>query len=716
MLAGPMLPPTPVRALATATLAAVVLVGGGGPTVAGVEAIPHEGGGVLPDRTHGAIVGDVDGDGVRELVRLVPWSSSRGLLAVEIVTTEGDEPATWGQWLVERAATPDDHVAGNNPDESERLPLSTSEPARLIAWRDGDGERVLLATMQGEPGSAAIERSCCLTLWWVGTDVNGATQLRYIQNTAASAAWIVAADMNADGTDELAVVETPNPTVPNASEVMVLRWNGRDFERLRGEAREGLISGPLTVFGDSDGLPGEEVGYVAQPASPGATTPTLHRFGLVDGALRIERTELPASGGVVPIAGPDGGRLALISPGGVDLLHWPAAARDATVQASSGRGGEPLGVLGTGATARLLVLRDGAVQLLDGSLRSRLDLSGGPSAGRFAATSLPPYHGELHGGDEAGATAMVFGGRLLLAPEASSDPATFRDIAVLAGKTPIGLFGDALAWAAVGDGQALPADRRGGGLLGGSSTRAGEVAIVPADALFSPEIDGGLLQPHIVGGVLDGSQPAGPTIVTRGEVRARLAAPPDSVLQVTSRDGEPSEGAMAGGGTADVVLIPPLESGDNETFTVRLLVSTPAGHGYGATWQARVLRQPPALHASVPFAPLAFSVPVSGRTAAGAQVVIDGSPVEVAADGSFSAEVGAGLLPRSVRVAATDPVGNTNEIMLEVVAILDYRQLPWVPLVVVLTLFAGIVLYLRAPRPSSTGAQHPDDGVLEDIQ
>ena len=715
MLAGPMALPTSARVLVAATFAAAVLVGGGGPSVAGVEAIPAEGGALLPDRTHGAIVGDVDGDGVRELVRLVPWNNSPGLLAAEVVTMEGHEPATRGQWLVERAAATDDHVAGNNPDESERLPLSTSEPARLIAWRDGDGERILLGTMQGDPGSAAIERSCCLTLWWVVTDVNGTTQLRYIQNTMASAAWIVAADMDADGTDELVVVETPNPTVPNASEVMVLRWNGRDFDRLRGEARAGLISGPLTVFGDSDGLPGEEAGYVAQPASPGATMPTLHRFGLVEGALRIERTELPASGSVMPVAGPRGGRLALVSPGGVDLLRWPAGATRAAVQATSARGGEPLGVLGSGASTRLLVLRGGAVELLDASLRSRLVLSGGARASRFAGSSLPPYLGELHGGDEAGATAMVFGGRLILAPDAPSNPATFRDIAVLAGKTPIGLFGDAQAWAAVGDGPALPAERRGGGLLVGSSARAGEVAIVPADALLSPEIDGGLLRPDITGGALDGSQPAGPTIVTRGEVRARLAAPPGSVLQVTSRNGERTEGAMSGG-TADVVLIPAVEATENETFTVRLLVSTPAGHGYGAVWQARVLHQPPQLRASAPFASLAFSVPISGQTATGAQVVVDGSPVAVAPDGSFLAEVGAGLLPRSVRVAATDRVGNTNEIVVEVVALLDYRQLPWVPVVVVLTLMAGAVLYLRAPRPAAVGAQHPDEGVLEDIQ
>jgi hypothetical protein len=54
--------------------------------------------------------------------------------------------------------------------------------------------------------------------------------------------------------------------------------------------------------------------------------------------------------------------------------------------------------------------------------------------------------------------------------------------------------------------------------------------------------------------------------------------------------------------------------------------------------------------------------------------------------------------------------------VVEVVALLDYRQLPWVPFVVALTLAAGAILYLRVPRPTSTGSAHPDEGVLEDIQ
>jgi hypothetical protein len=710
-----MAPPAPPRLLAAACAAVVgvsVLAVGG---AAAVESIPREGGGILPSQTYAAIVADVDGDGTRELVRLVPWDANPGQLAVEIVAMQGDVPSLRGQWLAERAASVEDYTAGNNPGQEPLLPLSTSDPARLIAWRDGERERVILATMQGDPGSAAIERSCCLTLSWVTFDESGATQVTFIQNTAASGAWIVAADMDADGTDELAVVETPNPAVPNASEIMILRWNGRDFDRMRATAREGLITGPLTVLGDSDGIPGDEVGYVAMPGSFDGVDPTLHRFALVDGRVRVDRTVLPANGTIVPIRGPRGGRLALVSGTGVQLFRWPARAETATLQVTSQRGGEALGVLGAGRSARLLIMRGGAVDLLDVGLSSRQGLPGGEAAAWFAASSLRPYHGELPGGDDLGAAALLFGGRLVLAPEAPSNQAAFREVAVLAGKTPIGLFGDALGWAAVGAGPELPAQRRGGGLVIGASARAAEVAIVPADALLSPEEDGGLVAPSITGGLVDGSQPARPIMLTAGEIRSRIAAPPGSVIQVTSRT-ETTSSTAGPDGAAEVVLVAERETDENETFTVRLLVSTPAGHGYGAIWEARVLRQPPPLRASAPFASLGFSVSLSGRTAPTATLEVDGSPVPVGADGTFAVAVDGGLFPRPVRLVATDHVGNTREVVLEVVAPLDYRQLPWVPLVVALTVAVAAILYLRVPRPAATGSKHPDEGVLEDIQ
>jgi hypothetical protein len=54
--------------------------------------------------------------------------------------------------------------------------------------------------------------------------------------------------------------------------------------------------------------------------------------------------------------------------------------------------------------------------------------------------------------------------------------------------------------------------------------------------------------------------------------------------------------------------------------------------------------------------------------------------------------------------------------MVSVVAPADYRRLPWIPIVVGLTLLAGGFLLLRVPRARAQVAQEPgDDARLEEI-
>ena len=76
----------------------------------------------------------------------------------------------------------------------------------------------------------------------------------------------------------------------------------------------------------------------------------------------------------------------------------------------------------------------------------------------------------------------------------------------------------------------------------------------------------------------------------------------------------------------------------------------------------------------------------------------------------------AGLWPRDVHIEATDPLGNRNATTISVVALVDYRQLPWIPIVALLTILAGMVLYLRVPhvRPATTSGPMTD-ATLEDL-
>ncbi len=131
----------------------------------------------------------------------------------------------------------------------------------------------------------------------------------------------------------------------------------------------------------------------------------------------------------------------------------------------------------------------------------------------------------------------------------------------------------------------------------------------------------------------------------------------------------------------------------------------------------RVLASPPALRAEAEPAPLSFDVTLTGRTAPGTAVTLDGTPVLVAPDGSFSHSVTAPPWPHSVRLEAVDPVGNRSVQLVSVVGLFDYRTLPWLPIIVVLTLVVGAILFLRAPRRDAglAGYDRIEAGALEEI-
>jgi hypothetical protein len=53
-----------------------------------------------------------------------------------------------------------------------------------------------------------------------------------------------------------------------------------------------------------------------------------------------------------------------------------------------------------------------------------------------------------------------------------------------------------------------------------------------------------------------------------------------------------------------------------------------------------------------------------------------------------------------------------------IVGLFDYRGLPWLPIVVLLTVGAGVALFLRTPRPLAdrAGYTRPEVGALEEIE
>lgn len=107
---------------------------------------------------------------------------------------------------------------------------------------------------------------------------------------------------------------------------------------------------------------------------------------------------------------------------------------------------------------------------------------------------------------------------------------------------------------------------------------------------------------------------------------------------------------------------------------------------------------------------------IAGRTdPAVVEVMVDDAPANVGSDGSFTARVPAALVPRRVTVTAVDQLGNTASRSVSVVAVLDYRQLPWVPITAALTLLVAGFLYLRAPR-SRPASRSAESGTLEELE
>lgn len=682
----------------------------------GVVAIPRgQTGDVLPGATVTAIVGDVDGDGIRELVRLRSRESNPAFLAVEVITVGSDgRLQVRGQAPLDRGAGVEEQIEGGpQPDENNRFPARIDEPARLLAWHLDGVERVLAVAI----GNLQAGPPCCLTIWQVVL-ADGATALRPLDGVGGSAERILSVDMDADGTDELVVA--------SAEAIAVLSWTGAGFE-LVDRSLWPASAGPLLALGESDGLPGDEAGSVLSSGT-GAGSVLLQRIALDPaGRLRTERADLPFNGVLAPLVGPRGGRLVIGSDfEGAAVLRWPAGAPTVEVEERSLRRGVPLATLGTADQARLLLLRDGVtLDVLGPDLRpNRLGIAGGVAAASFERTSALPYVGPLPGGLPDGEAALIFRGRMVTRVLADGGRPRLgqRVIASLPGVTPIGVFGPdgarmglavptSLLESAVG----FDATRDGGQLTHPAGPARG-ITLVAADSetVLSAEPDNGLLELPTQDAVVD-EQGSRRTILARGAFLAHVSAPVESRVLVRAGASR-SEQRIDDSGVASVT-VGPAEPESDAAFLASVSVLTPSGHGYHAEWDVHILANPPRVEVSVPLAPFSFAVPLTGRTDPGARVFIDGREVGVRPDGTFASQVQVGPFPRDVEVEATDAVGNVANRALSVVGFLDYRRLPWIPMVALLTILAGAVLYLRAPRPAPPTARPAgDDATFEEIE
>ena len=398
---------------------------------------------------------------------------------------------------------------------------------------------------------------------------------------------------------------------------------------------------------------------------------------------------------------------------------------------ASSRHGRPVGVIGSGQGTRVMLLRASppaldliAPDLSDASVEGVRPTD---AAKPFFSSTHPPYAGPWPGSGDA-PLAQVYGGTLIRATD-DGHPA-LAAMAVLPGMVPVGELGPAGAWTALAQRTSLPASATDVAAAGGALLANNLLILTIARSrdVLSPETGGGELRPSVEGALVDArtANAAVPGLLTATPAfDALLPAPIDSVAVVVIGSSENSHLLVrnpdrSGSQIAGPPFRIPVDSfagpGGNQAYNATLYVITPAGRGYTARWHVRLLRAPPKLDGQASFFSLSATATISGKTDPTATVTADGRSVHAGADGRYELNVPAGFVPRDVRVQARDPIGNVATITVTVAAPVDYRRLPWIPIMVVLTVSVGAILFLRAPKLASRpAARLAEEGTFDEI-
>ena len=700
--------------LAAAMLALLVA---SGPAVAppapmSVPSVPAEPGAImLPEApTYQAVAVDLDGDGAREVTRLI--GGPRGSILVEAWAQVG-ETSRWGR------VRPPVEVVPGRPSPGQGDVTFAGTPVRLLVRAVADGERLTLVR-QPRFAEPDLADECCLLLHDLVLADDG-MRLLPVADPARSVGALSAIDFDGDGIDELLATRSLPPLgdVSFPTEASVYRWNGASFDRPTVTTLPVGSGDTPFVLGDSDGIPGEEAGII-----PTVGPVSLHRVRLGEAdALLVEDSELFATDAVaVPIEEGRRGLAIFASPDNLTVLAWPAGEAP----------GEPLGravvpdaaLLGPvqlRGTPRLLVIQPLRHTLHVPSLPDLgvpgFTITRSPAAAAFESAAIEPFSGPLPGGGPDGEPAFIYAGSIIpsdvLPPDGSL--AGLSPLATLAGAEPVGLVGRERAWMAIRHAPLgrPPIDPSGGRLDPPLLQPGSGVSIAPLELVREGERDDGRLDPPVTAEVIDGR---GTLAVGTGGFSAAVEAPPGSRVYLAGADPSVLAGVriVPEAGRLDVAIVPPGDATPSGRMRLSLAVVTPAGHGYLAAWDVRLLTGPPRLDAAIS-TPVAAASVVEGRVAPFARLTIQGRPIEVAADGFFRAELDLPPWPTRVEVVAVDPLGNESLVALSGVGLFDYRGLPWIPISVALVGVVGVLLLLRVPR-SKPASRADDDAVLEEME
>jgi hypothetical protein len=533
---------------------------------------------------------------------------------------------------------------------------------------------------------------------------------------------MVVMDVEADGTDELLLMA---PADDGARHARLLRWSGERFTGAPVELPSGTGGGFNLIHGETNGIPGEEA--ILGPTEHGVYV----RLGAgSDGSPEVETSSVDPSGGFSWLLGAASGSLIAVS-NEIEVMEWPRGGSLSTTHSMDGSVVPNMNILANGDEAVLVDFGEAGfgtgtltdMTIYDLALEPLLTVAPSQAAARlwelpqrhFTGTrNLPhniyPYTGPLPGGLPDGRAAHFAHGTLVtLDPSGALDSIPASS---MVGMAPVGTAGIDGSWIALARDYYAPPDVAyffpGGG-------PAASIVLMPTNEVIAPESDEGRLAHRLRGAVLISDADGKDLLLAPpGGFEATIDGPPGSTVlavvdQSVVHDGRLDDGPLR------LQLGPRRERDGNQPFEAVIIMLTPSGHGYSVSWEAEIRREPPELVASATTQAFALQSTISGRVTAGSVATVDGAPVALDRSGAFDVSVDAPAWPHDVAVAARDPLGNETVTRLQVIGFLDYRGLPWVPIVAVATLALGAILFVRTPRRRQAPGGWTGDAVLEEI-
>ncbi|HEX7172913.1 MAG TPA: hypothetical protein VF365_09935 [Candidatus Limnocylindria bacterium] len=678
---------------------------------------------VLADHSLWSVTSDLDGDGAREVVAVRGAGNDPDARTEYLVQAWAFRAGTW----VSLGTAPFLRWDGGVDPVLRPARVGAQDSVGLLVV-SRDGAPAVLAASAIADENEQRSGGCCLSLAWIELR-DDRIRVMPVERDLGPAESLSVLDVDGDGTDELFVTEQTvfDEVGPPASTYALLRQAGGGFEREPIALPEETAI-YVAAIGNTDGVAGDDLVLVGQREN------TLLRVADDEGRLRVESADAEGLfdwqlGGW--FAGAAGGRLITVEDEGMSLIRWPrgrlptsvgsietaqfpsvfvlgegADARLVELAGTSGAGGEPLGIRIYDLELRLERYLP-APQLLNEVWAMTNQYSGPPLE---PLGYVYPQVGPVPGGIDGRDALLGYGSLVVIEPDGSL---RVQAAAPMVSTGIVGAVGP-------GDGWLLSGPEWFGGAganaylgsMGGEPPRS-DLRVLPLATVLDPS---GARDPEITvqGATEIGTGVDRRLVAPEGGFQVTVAGAVGTVVVVSA--GRELQAEEITEGPVTLTLDPGGRDDRNRPFEASVLVVRASGIASGARWDAEILREAPELTANTLAEPFALRTTVFGRASSGARVTVDGQPVETNRNGAYRVEVDAPVWPREVLVVARDPVGNETVELLEVIGFVDYRGLPWIPIIAVLTVTSGVVLFLRTPRIRPQPVLVPDgDGRLEEI-